>query len=512
MKSKNEILDYLKWVLEGENVLTDVEDCYVYSFEKIFMKQAYSKLDIVIKVSSSKETQEILKWAESEGISIIKRGTKSFSALNKNEKPLILIDDVKIPTLDSFPDTETKNNEIPKNVHSLDKTGYNINWNHSIAINSYLQKKMINKCNQCTTCSDYCTVTPSYNGIETWSAKGRSILIRGVMKGDLSYSKKVVDILFTCSKCGRCFAQCFQNIDVHKAIISARNQIAKKNMVPEVFLTTVKNIIENGDPSPIPVNRRLSWMKALPVASLSEKADNLYWVGCMVANRTPKTAKAFYNILNQSKVDFTLLRENEGCCGYVLLSAGLWNEAEKVAKAVIEKVENIQAKNLITPCAGCYYTFTKLYPEILDVSLPCKIYHSTQYIERMIKKGDLSLKPLDLQVTYHDPCSLGRHCNVYDSPRTVLNAITNVKLVEMPLSRNLTRCCGGGGGLWTFNHRVSMETAHIRLKEDFKKCNTDILTTACPLCQLNFRFTSRKNSISLTIKDITEIVESAMVK
>ncbi|MFX1288742.1 MAG: heterodisulfide reductase-related iron-sulfur binding cluster, partial [Promethearchaeota archaeon] len=125
----------------------------------------------------------------------------------------------------------------------------------------------------------------------------------------------------------------------------------------------------------------------------------------------------------------------------------------------------------------------------------------------------IKLKPLKLDVTYHDPCSLGRHSNVYDAPRSVLKAIPYLNLIEMPLNRNRARCCGGGGGLWTFNNQVSLETTQMRLKEDFLPTNIKILTTACPQCQLNFRFASRISSIPknlIEIYDITELIELAL--
>ncbi|MFX0185523.1 MAG: (Fe-S)-binding protein, partial [Candidatus Hodarchaeota archaeon] len=360
-------------------------------------------------------------------------------------------------------------------------------------------------------CSGYCTVTPSFNGIETWSSKGRMLLIRGLMKGELEFSDKAIDVIYTCSKCGHCFAECFQNIDFHKAITWIRNKIASDKLAPRVFYETAKNINNHGDPSATPVERRLSWLENTLSIKLPKKADNIYWVGCVVATRTPNTAKAFFNILNCSHVDFTMLGRKEGCCGYVLLSSGLWDEAEKVASEVIKKIEEKKVKNLITPCAGCYYTFTKLYPEILGVSLPCETLHSSQFLEKMIIDKEVKLKPISKSITYHDPCSLGRHSSVYETPRNVLKAIPNLELIETQFNKSNSRCCGGGGGLWTYNYRVSMDSAYSRLKEDISPLNADILTTACPQCQMNFHITSRRKSIPLQIKDIVEIVELAMI-
>jgi Fe-S oxidoreductase len=396
----------------------------------------------------------------------------------------------------------------------LDIKGYGTYRNLALAVQNLFLGKTLTKCQQCTTCSGYCTVSRSFNGVESWSSKGRMLITKGIMKGDLTFSKKIVDILYSCTKCGLCYAQCFQDLEFHEAILHLRHLITEKNLTPQIFQTAAKNIYEHGEPAGISINRRLSRVKNFTNLTLPKKADNLCWLGCTVATRTPKTAEAFINILDHSKINYTMLGNQEGCCGYVLISSGLWEEAKKVAEDAIERIEKIKAQTLITPCSGCYYTFKRLYPEILDLTIPCEILHTSHFLEKMIKTEEISLKPLDLDVTYHDPCSLGRHSKVYDSPRNVLKAIPNLNLVEMPLNKDCARCCGGGGGLWTFNNDLSLECTQTRLTEDLIPTEINVLTTACPQCQLNFRFASRMKNFyhrSLKIYDITELFDLAMI-
>ena len=513
MESKNQIADKLKQILSESQVLTDLEDIYVYSFEKVFLNQNYPKPDIVVKVYSLKEENEVMELAERENAVLVKRGEKLSSFINKPSHPLILLDNLKIPKLENFYEKLVESEEIIPNLRKLHISEYGTYKNLVLAVQTLLFAGTLNKCQQCITCSGYCTVAPSFKGVETWSSKGRTLIGRGIMKGELTLTEKIVDILYSCTKCGLCFAQCFQDLEFHEAILYLRHELAEKNLVPEVFHTASNNIFEHGDPSAIPVNRRLSRIKNVPKKILTETADYLCWLGCTVSTRTPKTAEAFINILNRVNVDFMMLGEKEGCCGYVLIATGLWDEAKKVAIEVIERIKRSKAKTLITPCSGCYYTFTRLYPEILNVEIPCEILHTSQYIEKLLKEEKIKLKPLNLNVTYHDPCSLGRHSKIYDAPRNVLKAIPNLNLIEMPLNRNYARCCGGGGGLWTFNNQVSIETTQIRLREDFLPTNVNILTTACPQCQLNFRFASRISSIPknlIKICDITELIGLAM--
>lgn len=508
MKSKNEFIEQLKAILNESQILTDFEDLYVYSFEKTFLDQIYPKLDIVVKISSLKEEQEILELAKKNNRVVIKRGDEPPSRLNKDT--ILLLDNVKIPNLEGcIEETGDKDRFIKK----IDGKGYSTHMNLSLAVQNLLFGKTLNKCQQCITCSGYCTISPSFNGIETWSSKGKMLIARGVMKGELTFSNKVIDTLYACTKCGLCFAQCFQDLEFHEAILYLRRKIAENNLTPQIFYTAAKNISEHGDPSATTIDRRFLRIKNMSNLVLPEIAETLCFLGCTTATRTPKTAEAFINILTDLNLDFTMLGKNEGCCGYILISTGLWEQAKKVANELIKKIEKTRAKTIITPCSGCYYTFTRLYPEILDLNIPCEILHTSQFLEKMIKEKEIRLKPLNLKVTYHDPCSLGRHSKVYDPPRNLLKAIPNLELIEMPLNRNCARCCGGGAGLWTFNNKVSLETTQLRLKEDLIPTNVDILTTACPQCQLNFRFASRMNSItnnSIKICDITEMVDAAM--
>ena len=508
MVSMKTLIDQLEQTSPKIHVLKDIEDRYVYSFEQIFMDQAYPMPDIVVKVYSLDQKEKILEIVEKENVTLIQRGDHLPSPFISSNT-LILLDDVKIPTPDKNVTNKRDKSDINEHLSELRRTGHGTYRNFALAVQTLFLQKFGNSCLQSSICSDYCTVTHSFDGIETYSARGRGLLIKGVMKGEQTLTKKIVDIIYACSKCGRCFGECFQNVDLHEAIVHMRRHIVEKNMAPQAFHTTAKNILEYGDPSAVPVERRLAWMKDLHTKKLPH-ADHLFFLGCMVANRTPNTAKAFLNILNHTNEDFTMLGKDEGCCGYVLLASGLWDEAKQVAHGLIKKIEKTKAESLITPCAGCYYTFTRLYPEILDISLPCKTFHSTQFLEKKIKKGEIELREYNKKITYHDPCSLGRHSNVYNSPRNVLKAIPNLELVEMSYNRNQSRCCGGGGGLWVFNHQISMNSAYTRLKEDVLPINVDFFTTACPQCQLNFHLTSRKKSIPLQIKDIVEIVESSM--
>ncbi|MFX0177708.1 MAG: hypothetical protein ACFE85_15960, partial [Candidatus Hodarchaeota archaeon] len=160
MESKNQIIEQLKRILKESQILTDLEDTYVYSFEKIFLNKVYPKPDIVVRVFSSKEEKEVVELAEKFNAALIKRGEEITPVIRKSSNTIILIDNVKIPKLENCIDNIEK---IDADITNLDKfhiNGYGTYRNLALAVQNLLFGKTLNKCQQCITCSGYCTVAP----------------------------------------------------------------------------------------------------------------------------------------------------------------------------------------------------------------------------------------------------------------------------------------------------------------------------------------------------------------
>jgi Fe-S oxidoreductase len=506
---KSVIVEFSR-IVGDANVLTEPEDIYVYSFEHFFRKKRFKNLAAVIRVANQKELQNVTEFAKEKGVIVSARSSLAQDLTEQGEVATILIDDVTPPTLNVV-SRKTDEEQLCKFEKELAEAGFGSFRNFATALKSFFTGLPAQKCLDCDVCTGYCTVSSSFNGVETWSSKGRTLLTQALFSDELQPSPKLADVLYSCSLCGLCFAECFETTQVRKAIMEARHHLVEKGQAPELFRATAKSIFEAGDPSGMPPTKRVAWTQQLPQRGVfPEKAAVLLWSGCIVSTRTPNAAKALGNILNQGEVDFAFLGEKEGCCGYVLLASGLWDEAKENAVRLVERVKETHAETLITPCAGCYYTFTKMYPEILGVDLSCQVMHSSQYVEKLVEEGRITLNGLDSKVTYHDPCSLGRHCNVYSSPRNILKAVPNLDLVEMPLNRNRARCCGAGGGLWSYNNSVALNSASERLTKDVAPLGVSTLVTACPTCHLNFRFAAVKQQMGIKVVDLMEIVEASL--
>ena len=212
----------------------------------------------------------------------------------------------------------------------------------------------------------------------------------------------------------------------------------------------------------------------------------LYFRGCTAREKQTNIQKATETLLKLANVDYHIL-EDEKCCGSVLLRTGFIDEA----LAQIEKnTEVFKDELILTSCAGCYKTLKEDYQNL-------NVIHISQLLNRLIKDGKLNLKENDLNVTYHDSCHLGRHCEVFDEPRDVISSISN--LVEMENIRENSLCCGAGGGVKSAYPEIASQMANSRI-EQAKETGCSTLITPCPFCKLNLE------NDDMEVLDLTEFL------
>ncbi len=212
----------------------------------------------------------------------------------------------------------------------------------------------------------------------------------------------------------------------------------------------------------------------------------LYFRGCTARERETGISKATENLLKKADVDYHIL-EDEKCCGSVLIRTGFINEANEQIK---KNSELFKGEKILTSCAGCYKTLKDDY-EDLDV------IHISQLLSQLINEGRLDFSKKDLNVTYHDSCHLGRHSEVFDEPREVIESVAN--LVEMENIRQNSLCCGAGGGVKSAYPEVAKQMAESRIAQA-KATGCETLITACPFCKLNLE------NDDLEVLDLTEFL------
>jgi heterodisulfide reductase subunit D len=177
-------------------------------------------------------------------------------------------------------------------------------------------------------------------------------------------------------------------------------------------------------------------------------------------------------------------------------------------KEMLKKFKNVHT--IVTSCAGCFRTFKLDYPTRLGIELRAEILHSSEFFDRCLKEGALSVKrTLNLKATYHDPCHLGRHVGVFDPPREVIKAI-GLDLHEMLNGRYRERsmCCGAGGGVRSGFREVAREVAAYRIRVDVPK-EVSVAVHTCPFCYFNFEDAVKMKGYKLLNVDLTELLAVA---
>jgi len=363
-------------------------------------------------------------------------------------------------------------------------------------------------CLMCGFCRAGCPVYQE-TSIESKNARGRVILAYNLLTGRIKPSKELAERFYACTLCLNCKVTCPAGIQVADIVESARKRLAKEGLLPEIHKTLLKNISEYGNPFSEPVEKR---MDVYPSTYKETAAETLLFFGCVTSYQDIQIIPNTIKILDQARVDYSTMGNEEYCCGYPGYLAGSDKFQEFISKN-LERFSKFKPKRMITTCAGCYKTFKELYPKNSDFNV--EVFHMVECIEQLISEGKLKFgDPFLRKVVYHDPCDLGRHMNIYEPPRKILKAIPGLQLIEFKENRDLAKCCGGGGGLKAFDNNLSGDIAYRRAL-DAIDLGAEVIVSACPSCKSSFQQATAKlrkeKKGRLKVMDITELIAEVLV-
>lgn len=320
--------------------------------------------------------------------------------------------------------------------------------------------------------------------------------------------------LWRCTTCGNCPQQCPRGVQQIEVSVALRRVATEY----EVFPASVKSartarasIISEGNPLQGERGKRADWAKDLPVKPFAEGMEVLYFVGCYLSYdpRMKKVAAATANILDRAGVEFGILGSRENCCGESIRKTGSEEVFRNLARENIKAFIDNGVRKILVSSPHCYHTFKNEYPEFM---VNFEVVHMAQFLAELIDRGRLEITgSYDRRVTYHDPCYLGRHNDVYDEPRDVLTRVPGLELSEMADSRRGSLCCGGGGGRIWMDTPMGERFSDLRLQQA-REVGAEVLATCCPYCITNFE-ESRLNleyDDVLEIRDITEIIQEVI--
>jgi len=371
---------------------------------------------------------------------------------------------------------------------------------------------------------------------DSYGAYGKMRIGLALLEGRLDYSDELLKTLYACTLCGACDVGCKRNLDleIELTLEALRIKAVKDGKGPMPQQKKVaQNILTKHNCFGAPHENRNQWLpKGMKPAA---KADVLYFVGCSAAYTNPEIAQATAKILNAAGTPFMLMPD-EWCCGNMLYSVGMIDEARKLAQRNLDAVRQSGAKTLLLSCAEGYRMWKVDYPKILNIAtadLGFKVVHLVEFIDELVKKGALKLtKRVDLRLTYHDSCSLSRlsepwtpwggergvwgtvspklerrrgNNGIYQQPRDILKAIPGVELVEMIRMRENAFCCGAGRGTMEAFPDFALWAAEQRLTE-VKEVGAEAIVSTCPWCKDNFTRAASQNGGKLKVFDISELV------
>lgn len=328
------------------------------------------------------------------------------------------------------------------------------------------------------------------------------------------------EAVWACTSCGACVQICPVGNEPMRDILDIRRSLVlMENKFPDLLQNAFRGMERQGNPWNIGPSQRMEWAQGLNVPTVEQNPDFdvLYWVGCAPATdpRARQTARAFVEVLNAAGVNFAVLGKLESCTGDSARRAGnealffqLATQNGEVLKEVMAS-EDGKTRRIVATCPHCLHTLKNEYP---DFGVNFEVVHHTTLIAELLAAGRLKTDPArTANVTFHDPCYLGRHNGVYDAPRQALQA-AGVTVTELPRNRTQSFCCGAGGAqMWKEEEHGNERVSHNRLKEAIAT-GRDTLAVACPFCMIMLTDAKTQVKTDLQLKDVAEIVAEGLVK
>ncbi|HEY6537458.1 MAG TPA: (Fe-S)-binding protein, partial [Candidatus Dormibacteraeota bacterium] len=321
------------------------------------------------------------------------------------------------------------------------------------------------------------------------------------------------ETLWSCTTCGACVEECPVLIEHVPAIVDMRRSLVlEESRLPKEARSALESMEQRGNPFGMAADTRTRWADGLEVPLLADNpgAEYLYWVGCATAFDESNwgIARATVAILKAAKVSFAILGQEEVCNGDPARRLGNEYLFQTQAQQVVDKLKERSVRKVIASCPHCFNTMAREYP---DLGGDYQVIHHTQLLAQLLEEGRIELKrPLPGgELTYHDPCYLGRWNGEYDAPRRVLEAIPGAKLVEMKRTRNEAMCCGAGGGRLFMEESRGERVNRVRVRQA-QETGAATAAVACPFCATMFTEGISSQEAPLESRDIAVLVAESM--
>lgn len=386
-----------------------------------------------------------------------------------------------------------------------------------------------------------CPSIARYN-FHAYSGGGRLGIGVALLEKELNYSDKLLEVVYNCQMCGACDISCkyAMDMEVFEPISEIRISCVENGLTVPVFEKIMAGFRRNGHLVQPGRTQEKSWFQGFQVKDYTrQKVDVIFHAGCRISGDKSlwKVAQASLALLQKVGIDIGIAGTEERCCGGRAYYLGYKTDFLKQAEHNMKQFARSGARTLVTGCAECYQAFKVLYDRF-GFKGNLEVLHTTEFFARLVREGKLTpSKKINLKVTYHDPCYLGRlgepwihwqgkqipgqirlfdppkefrrgSYGVYGPPRELLRSIPGVTLTEMDRTREYAWCCGAGGGVEKYNPQFAVWTARERLKEA-ETTGAEALVTSCPGCEKSFHDALQGQKTALQIYDVAELIAKA---
>ena len=380
-------------------------------------------------------------------------------------------------------------------------------------------------CIQCSRCQDAC---PAYETGKELSPSALEINKRYFINDNISaiangesIDKALTDWMLTeeaawsCTTCGYCVEVCPVGNEPMIDILRARqNLVMMESNFPQDAVETFEKMENYGNPWGLSPQDRENWMDGLDVPLMREKKNTevLYWAGCSGAydSRGREISQSVAKILNEAKVDYACLGNEETCTGDSARRIGNEYLFQTMAEQNKETFEQYNFKKIVTQCPHC---FTTLKNDYAEMGIELDVVHHSQYIDELINDKKIEPKPyLDEDITFHDPCYLGRHNGEYDAPRKVLQSVLKEgSIKEMEQSKSDSFCCGAGGGNMWYEIKTGERINQHRVNQAVDT-QSKTIAAACNFCNIMLEdgVKTTGNEENIRVVDIAEMVSKGL--
>ncbi len=379
----------------------------------------------------------------------------------------------------------------------------------------------------CTECGRCTAVCPANAVGKELSPRDIILDLQGLLKSAIRNPQPAMDspiigavpststeALWQCTTCAACVEACPVFIEQMPKIVDMRRFLVMEEAdFPDTMQDAVTSMETRGHPFKGTQATRVDWAEGLNVKTIQEARDAevIMWVGCggALIERNQKVTRAIAQLLTQAGVNFAILGREEKCTGDPARRIGNEFLFEMLAKENTEKLNGYGIKKIITSCPHCFNTFRNEYPQYGG---NYEVFHHSEYLAKLVEAGKLSpATQLDKQITFHDPCYLGRHNGVYDAPRELVQISSKRDLTEVEQSRNNSFCCGGGGGM-SFVEEPKDKRVNQARAQQLLDTGADIVAVGCPFCttMLEDGINARKGDRDVKVMDVAEILLQTM--